>query len=244
VREKGFSSHSKNSDETSARGCQGQEDRQGHNRYHACQTLAAEGVAIEPQCLDLPANLNPWDYARSANAEQRHLAPGTPAVIFKFFARASTAWEEQRGKAREEANRKRSKAVGEIAAKRGRTERGTFEPGPVSSDTTPGPTVRERDKGAHAARVSSATTARAQAVVAHRPDLAEKVRAGHITLSVATREMKRAAIDEGQPGEGERSKGGPFIYSRWLPLSYVSLLALSALTQPIDLSGWLVAIIR
>ncbi len=40
-----------------------------------------EGEVPQPKCLDFPPpDLNPWDYAWSANAERRHLAPGDLAV--------------------------------------------------------------------------------------------------------------------------------------------------------------------
>lgn len=39
-----------------------------------------EAGVPQPKCLDLPPDLNPWDYAWSANAERRHLAPGDLAV--------------------------------------------------------------------------------------------------------------------------------------------------------------------
>jgi hypothetical protein len=160
----------------------------GRNRYRACQQLG-----IEPKCLDLPADLNLWDYVWSANAERRHLAPGTRAVVFEFYTAASTAWEAEKRQAQEETNRKRSEA----AATRERTMGGTFVTSRASNEAPladkPEPKKQKsRDnktstKKAKAAGVSEKTAERAHAVVENRPDLALKVKAGDISLNDATR---------------------------------------------------------
>src|SRR5262245_4219775 len=157
----------------------------GRNRYRACETLG-----IEPRRVDLPADLNPWDYVWSQNAERRHLDPGTKAVCCIRQRRASADWEAQQQQRREEANRKHAEA----AARQPRVEGGKFSTVGVSPDT---PTAsqdkekrkhRERDDVAKEAGVSSATAGRALALDEKRPDLADKVQAGEVTLNETMRQ--------------------------------------------------------
>jgi N6-adenosine-specific RNA methylase IME4 len=164
----------------------------GRNRYRACQKLE-----IEPRFVDLPDDINPWEYAWSVNAERRHLAPGTRAMVFEFFMKESGAWEEEHEQARAEANRKRSAAVRD----RSRTEDGVFLPSPPLFEGGLEDTERSRHKGsatdaknAQASGVSEATQARAKALLESRPDLALKVKDNEITLNEGMRLMKKAEV--------------------------------------------------
>jgi len=164
----------------------------GRNRYRACVALE-----IEPKCLDLRPGLNPWDYAWSANAERRHLAPGTRAVVFEFHAKASVAWEEAQHRAQEEANRKRSEAMArnQNASNEKRENSRPSNDVPLFLDddepaeTAPKPKKSREGyaatKKAKAAGVSEKTMERAHTLVENRPDLADKVQLGEMTLSEA-----------------------------------------------------------
>jgi len=110
--------------------------------------------------------------------------------VYKFYEKESAAWDALRQRLQEEANKKRSEA----AKEQPRTEDGKRLAGGASFEAPPAtkpPKNRTSTKKAKAAGVSHATAERAHAVVEHRPDLAEKVREGEITLNEATREMKR-----------------------------------------------------
>lgn len=165
----------------------------GRNRYRAC---AEEGV--EPSFIDLPENLNPWDYVWSENAERRHLEKGTKAVIRIRQLQVSEAWQKEQDKRREEANHKRSEAMeGKPYASKGGTRESS-----TSNDVAPSP-AEEPPKGrtnvtdaqvAQVAGTSEATAARAKALVEKRSDLADKVQANEITLNEACHQMKKDQV--------------------------------------------------
>lgn len=167
----------------------------GRNRYKACLEAGKE-----PCFVDLPEDINPWEYVWSENAERRHLQEGQKAIIRLFQLGASEVWEGEKQRRKEEANRKRSEAVAEVAARRERTEAGTFAPSPVSPDTglgdndKPDDYERERTQVAKATGVGEATAGRALAVYHKRSDLAEKVRKGDISLNEASRLMKKDEV--------------------------------------------------
>jgi len=112
--------------------------------------------------------------------------PGTAAVIRIRQQAGSEEWQQEQERRREDANRKRNEAT----KQQPRDEKGEFLPGPVSPDTTPGEQDynRERKDIAAAAGVGEATAARAKALVEKRPDLADRVQAGELTLNEATRQ--------------------------------------------------------
>ena len=90
----------------------------GRNRLKACEL-----ATVEPYYIELPTEINPYDYVWSENAERRHLKEGMRGAIFVNYAKASDAWQQERQRIIEEANRQRSQAVQE----RPRTSAGTFE---------------------------------------------------------------------------------------------------------------------
>lgn len=139
----------------------------GRNRYRACLS-----ISLEPTFEPLPADVNPWEFVWSANAERRHLPEGTKAVIRVRQQKGSAGWAEQQDARQTEANRRRSEAT----SRQGRNDDGTFGTGLVSRDTAPVDTQRHREEVAQAAGVSSATAQRALEVDARRPDLADRGR--------------------------------------------------------------------
>ena len=160
----------------------------GRNRYKACETLG-----IAPQCLDLPEDLNPYDYAWSLNAARRDLEPGVKALIGLRLRKASADWEAERWQAKEAANRKRSEAM----AGNRNASKDPDKNSLVSPDTALFPeksTTRERNRVALMTGVSSATAGRALLVEEKRPDLADQVLGGKLDFATAVREMKRDEI--------------------------------------------------
>lgn len=159
----------------------------GRHRYLACQQ-----AGIDARYETLPDDRNPFEYVWSENAERRHLDPGTKTMIRLRQLKASEAWQEGQDQRQAEANRKRSEAMeGNQNASKTQTQNS-----PVSEDTTlfqPPPPQRERDDIANSTGVSPATVARAMALDEKRPDLADHVQAGTMTLAAATQTMKRDA---------------------------------------------------
>lgn len=158
----------------------------GRNRFKACSDLG-----IDPKFERLSDDIDPFCYVWSLNAERRHLPPGQKATIFVYKKEKSEEWQMSQLRKREAANRARSEAT----KAQPRSEKGLFgSTGPVSRDTTP---ERSRDEISQEARVSPATVARAQALTSKRPDLAERVRKGEVTLTNALRIAKKEEISEG-----------------------------------------------
>ena len=114
-------------------------------------------------------------------------------MIFEFFAKASAAWETEWQRVQDEANRKRSEAMAgnTNASKLPKENSQASNDAPLATKPKP---QKASTKKAKAAGVSEKTAERAHAVVENRPDLAEKVRTGAMTLNEATREMKRDEI--------------------------------------------------
>jgi len=156
----------------------------GRHRYRACVELG-----IEPRTRVFDGN--PWAYVWSMNGQRRDLSQDQRAQIAIFVYAQSDEWEDARQRIAEEANRKRSEA----AKERPRTEGGTFRPAPVV-----GQSVGALDKNkaqsakAAAAGVNMGAIARAEALQAARPDLAEKVRTGDMKPAEARRQARRDAV--------------------------------------------------
>ncbi len=161
----------------------------GRNRYRACLK-----AGVEPRFSYLPDNINPWEYVWAVNAERRHLPPGQKAVIKILQLKQSETWRQAQMARIKEADRRRSEATREQHTisnpRRGESS------GPVSCDTAP---KRERDDIAQATQVSTATVARACALVSKRPDLAEKVASGETTLTNALRIAKKDELKGAVP---------------------------------------------
>lgn len=157
----------------------------GRNRYLACQQ-----VEVPVHTRELPAGTNPWDFVWSHNAERRHLSAGQRAAIFVRMMRRSAAWVEERRRAAEDANRKRSATT----RKRTRTARGTLKASGGSNDPPLDRTTdrhAERKCVAAAAKISEATAARVLTLEKKRPDLTEKAAEGQLTIAEAASQMRR-----------------------------------------------------
>jgi len=113
----------------------------GRNRYKACLELG-----IEPKTRNY--NGDPWAYVWSMNGERRDLVAEQRYLIWKLCHEQSEAFQAEKRRIQEEANRKRSEA----AKERERTEEGTFQPvvrqsvGSPEKAHTP-PAAKGRDQG-------------------------------------------------------------------------------------------------
>ena len=164
----------------------------GRNRYLACQM-----AGIEPK-IARANGADPYRFVWSQNAERRDLEPGQRVLIWHRLARLSDEWQAEQTRRREEANRKRAEAVSQVAQQRERQADGTFGPGRLSADKTPG-TSKPAPTHAHveaatATGASPATAARALALKNSAPDLAQEVIDGHLSLPAATREAKKRTV--------------------------------------------------
>ena len=159
----------------------------GRNRYRACKLAGVEPDFIEWDGTD------PWEYVWSQNAERRHLPSGQKAILYLLKNQKSTAWQGRKRLIADEANRKRSESM----EGRAYAPKGKVRESPVSSETAPSiEDGRSRHQTAKASGVSPATAARAEALVNARPDLAEKVATGEISLVEASRQKKKEEVKQ------------------------------------------------
>jgi N6-adenosine-specific RNA methylase IME4 len=163
----------------------------GRNRFKAC-----EEAGVVPRFMDYIGD--PVAYTWTANAERRDLSAGQRAAIFLNAIRQSGELQRRVDEIAAEANRKRSEA----AKAQPRTEDGTRLAS--SGDPTTSGATSHSKAGAEALAEASGTNRGAieQAIQldAKRPDLAEKVRAGKLKPTAATRKMKRDALIEALEG--------------------------------------------
>ncbi len=156
----------------------------GRNRFEACIK-----AGIDPRYETAPVDIDPYEYVWSLNAERRHLPEGQKATIYFLKKSKSEEWHREQKRKREEANRARSEA----AQERPRTQEGTFKPasGLSCDKTLDNAKPHTHEVVAEEIHTSTATAARAQALVNKRPDLAEKVAQGDLSLGKATRAAKK-----------------------------------------------------
>lgn len=159
----------------------------GRNRYKACQE-----AGVPHRFIDIPETTDPFEYVWAINAERRHLAQGQKGVIYELQQRKSAQWKEERDRRQEEANRARSESQVGISKEEKKRERELSRDNRRSEPKT-------HEKSAQATGASTATQARAQALVNKRPDLAEKVASGETTLTNATRIAKKEELKEAVP---------------------------------------------
>ena len=161
----------------------------GRNRAHAASIAGVDIVTREWSGGD------PWDYVWRENAVRRHLEPGQRAAVHLAFVSGSEAWQRERAKHVEAANRARSEKAREQHAtsnpRAGETSgAGSREPAPK-----PEP-VREKHRLATSAGVSPATMQRAIELRAKAPEQFERVARGELPLKTALGEVKLAAKRE------------------------------------------------
>jgi len=162
----------------------------GRNRYNACIALG-----IEPITKSFAGD--PWAYVWSLNGERRDLVAEQRYLIWKFCNENSEAWQAERERIAEEANRKRSEAMrGVPYAPKG--EERKLEKVVGQSVLLPSPPKSEPGKQAKAAasQTNAGAVARGDRLAAERPDLAEHVRKGEMKPAEAHRAMKKDEVKE------------------------------------------------
>lgn len=177
----------------------------GRNRHKACLELG-----IEPKVRHFDAD--PWAHAWSLNGQRRDLVQEQRYLIWKYCHENSAAWQSEKARIAEEANRKRS----ESAKAQPRSEDGTKlaakEPEPAQEEFPAEPPVEpvepveqvvqqnvappdESHKSEKAKASKSKTNrgavARGDLLAKERPDLAEAVRLGTMRPAEAHRQMKK-----------------------------------------------------
>ncbi len=148
----------------------------GRNRYQACQELG-----IEPKTKTFDGD--PWAYVWSLNGQRRDLVAEQRYLIWKFCNEHSEAFQAEKRRITEQANKKRAEAQAGIPKAEIKERAGTECP-PTSKHP-------ERKAKAHSAKVNMGAVARGDKLAKERPDLAEKVRMGEVRPADAHREMKR-----------------------------------------------------
>lgn len=164
----------------------------GRNRYAACDELG-----IEPSTQEFVGD--PWAYVWSLNGQRRDLSDDQRAQIWIFVNAQSERWREERARIAAEANRKRAEAAKEQhAVSRPWAGEEMSEMVVVQSVQAPSESERAPSRAAQAtaAGVNAGSIARAEALEAARPDLAEKVRTGEMKPAEARRQAKKDAVSE------------------------------------------------
>jgi hypothetical protein len=185
----------------------------GRNRYVACQK-----VGVKPT-LEAWSGDNPFEYVWSINAERRHLKEGQKAVIYLLKQRQSEDWVKGQLRRKIETSEKKAS----FASQRTRKEDGTYRPStPLSRDNGVDntdeldvfadipihkETPKQHQEIAKAVGIGEATAARAQSLVNSRPDLAQKVAGGSMSLPEAIKQKhKEERIAESGWTESETNK--------------------------------------
>ena len=162
----------------------------GRNRYRACLELE-----IAPKTKTYSGN--PWAYAWSLNGQRRDLVAEQRYLLWKFFHEQSDAWQTEKQRIADEANRKRSEA----AKEQPRTETGfagkqVVEQSVPPPDASPEKAHKQRATKAKASKTNKGAVQRGDQLAAERPDLAEKVRKGEMKPAEAHRQMKKAKVKD------------------------------------------------
>lgn len=182
----------------------------GRNRHKACLELG-----IEPKVRHFDAD--PWAHAWSLNGQRRDLVQEQRYLIWKYCHENSAAWQSEKARIAEEANRKRS----ESAKARARNENGTLAETPpaeekpseeppseeppaeelaleqeeepvVQQNVAPLDETHKSEKAkASKSKTNRGAVARGDLLAKERPDLAEAVRLGTIRPAEAHRQMKK-----------------------------------------------------
>jgi len=155
----------------------------GRNRYKACRELGIEPITRE-------YTGDPWAYVWSLNGQRRDLVAEQRYLIWKYCHEHSEAFQAEKRRIQDEANRKRSEA----AKERERTEEGTFEPVVGQSVLPVAKEEPGKQKKAAASKTNAGAVARGDKLAKERPDLAEKVRLGKMRPAEAYRQMKKDEI--------------------------------------------------
>lgn len=166
----------------------------GRNRLKACQI-----ARVAPRFAEVPANANPWQMAWALNGQRRDLNDAQRYMIWADCAKGDAAWQAEQKRIQDAANKARADAakeqhrvsnprMGESKPVSGAaTICGTTKLDGSKRKTKEKPAERKAD----AAGVTRKTVEMADALANKRPDLAEKVRAGEVTLSSAHTQARK-----------------------------------------------------
>ena len=156
----------------------------GRNRYKACLELD-----LTPTTKDFDGD--PWAYVWSLNGQRRDLVAEQRYIIWNFCHEKSEAWQAEKARIQDEANRKRSEA----AKAQPRTETGVFQPVVEQSVLPPEPKSEPGKKAkSTASKTNPGAVARGDKIIKERPDLAEGIRLGTIKPAAAHRLMKKDEV--------------------------------------------------
>ena len=155
----------------------------GRNRYRACITLGLEPITCT-------FDGDPWAYTWSYNAQRRDLVLEQRYLIWKYCHEHSEAWQSEKQRIADEANRKRREA----AKEQPRTEAGVFQPVVQQSVAPPENRHKAEQAKATASKTNTGAVARGDKLAKDRPDLADQVRKGDIRPSEAHRQMRRDEV--------------------------------------------------
>jgi site-specific DNA-methyltransferase (adenine-specific) len=168
----------------------------GRNRYKACLELG-----IDPKTRQYDGD--PWAYVWSLNGQRRDLVAEQRYLIWKLCHEQSEAFQAEKRRIQEEANRKRSEAAkGNDNASKEMPGKTVVEhsvqplfsqaekPVVGRSAQPPKKEPKERKAKATASKTNPGAVARGDNLAKNRPDLAEKVRSGELKPADAHRQMK------------------------------------------------------
>jgi N6-adenosine-specific RNA methylase IME4 len=165
----------------------------GRNRFRACAI-----AKVQPRVEALPEDIDPWAYVWSLNGERRDLTNAVRFAIWESCHEKSEAWQAECARLAAEANRKRAEAAkgNQNAAKtEDRNSPATSSGGTVRDHTTEQQSKSSTAK-ARESRTDRGTVEKMTALKKHRPDLYAMVKSGELTLTQATREMKKEQVSE------------------------------------------------
>lgn len=163
----------------------------GRNRLKAC-TMAG----IEPRFVQVATDANPWQLAWALNGQRRDLNDAQRYMIWADCNKGDVAYQAEQKRIQDAANRARADAAREqhkfSNPRAGETK--PFSGSPTICGATkvePKQKSGASDRKAEAAGVTRKTVDMADALTNKRPDLADEVRAGKITLSSATTQARK-----------------------------------------------------
>lgn len=180
----------------------------GRNRYLAC-----EKAGVMPQFQTFRGDeQQALEAVLSWNLERRHLNAGQKAMValevlpeFERLAR-----EKQKEEASKGADYGALGGRGNKKPLRADLPEGVLEPKP---ETKP-PAPRPRDIAAKTVGASARNVQNAKKIVDERPDLAEKVREGKVTINRAIQEIKQVEREQAAAQETQSSLTRPVIHCK------------------------------
>jgi N6-adenosine-specific RNA methylase IME4 len=158
----------------------------GRNRYKACRELG-----ITPKTRDWQGD--PWAFAWSLNGQRRDLVDEQRYLIWKYCHEQSEAFQAEKKRIEDEANKRRSQAA--IEGKVGKASKNKEEPLVLQQSVV---VLNDHRKGQQAKAIASNTNPgaaqRGDKLAKARPDLATKVMRGELKPAEAHRQMKKDEV--------------------------------------------------